>query len=534
MKPDFSAVDSIFAGWDKTTSPGCALAIVQDGTIIYKRGYGMANLDLGVPIRSEMIFDIGSTSKQFTAMSIVILARRGLLKLDDPIQKYLPEIPDYGDKITVQHMLNHTSGLRDYLGLMYMAGLPFWNDYQEKEVVELIASQNGLNFKPGSEYLYSNSGYFLLSEIVERVSGKNLRVFAEENLFSPLGMKHTHFHNNFKEIVPNRASAYSPLPEGGFEIDMGIFDVLGDGALYTSVEDLFIWDQNFYHNILDGGGQELIQQMETTAVLNDGKKIDYASGLRVSSYRGLKVVEHGGAWYGYRAALTRFPDQHFSVICLANLATMNPSSLAYRVADVLLVEKFTEAAPQAVEGTAGKGSAIPLESFTEWLGKFQSKEMIVEVSIQENSLMAETMGEKFKLQIMDGTHWKAVGIPNDISLTLEPQVEGAPRVLTLNIEKGYMVESLHQIPAYEPDLSALAQYCGSYHSSELNTTYHLEMKDGKLHLEAKNIPYQGLKPVRPDEFDGGIFSILFVRDNQVPSAFILDAGRIKGIRFERV
>jgi len=535
MTLDFSKVDTIFAQWDKTTSPGCSLAIIWDGEIIYKRGYGMANLELGVPIRPEMIFDIGSTSKQFTAMCTLMLARRGLLKLDDPIQKYLPEIPDYGDVITVQHMVNHTSGLRDYLSLMFMAGMPFENDYQEEEVVKLIAQQKALNFKPGSEYLYSNSGFFLLSEIVKRVSGKDLRDFAEENIFKPLGMKHTHFHNNFKEIVPNRASAYSPNPDGGFEIDMGIFDVLGDGAVYTNVEDLFFWDQNYYHNVLDGGGQELIKQMETTAVLNDGKEIDYAFGLRVSKYRGLRIVEHGGSWYGYRAALTRFPDQRFSIICLANLGTMNPSSLVLKVADVLLAEKFPEPAPQTAECTAGEQSAIPLESFQEWFGKYQSKDMNAEISLHANSLIMETMGEKFNLQVLDASHWATVGAPVHILLTLEPRVENAPRTITVTVENGYMVETLQQLPPFQISTSELAEFCGPYHSDELSITYNFYVDKDNLSFQAKNITPKSLKPTCQDEFDGGMFSINFKRNEQKQiDSFILDAGRIKGIYFKKI
>ncbi|UCH98781.1 MAG: serine hydrolase, partial [Candidatus Aminicenantes bacterium] len=190
-------VDKLFAQWDKKDSPGCALAIIKDGKIIYKRGYGMADLERDVPITSKSVFDIASTSKQFVAMSIVLLAEEGKLSLDDDIRQHIPGMPDYGNKITIRHLVHHTSGIRDYCDLMYLAGMPFENDYPEAQIIELIARQKELNFKPGDKHLYSNTGYFLLGEIVKRVSGKSLNEFTKEKIFKPLGMKITHFYDDF-------------------------------------------------------------------------------------------------------------------------------------------------------------------------------------------------------------------------------------------------------------------------------------------------------------------------------------------------
>jgi len=211
------AVDKLFSQWDKKDTPGCALAIVKDGKIIYKQGYGLANLELNVPITPQSVFYIGSVSKQFVTMCIAILDKQGKLSLDGDIRKYVPELPDYGPPITVRHLIYHTSGLRDYLTLLGIAGIDF-GTYHEDDVVELIAQQKELNFAPGKEYLYSNSGYFLLAVIVERASGKSLRKFAEQNIFKPLGMKNSHFHDDYRILIKNRASGYFPAEKGRYKI----------------------------------------------------------------------------------------------------------------------------------------------------------------------------------------------------------------------------------------------------------------------------------------------------------------------------
>jgi CubicO group peptidase (beta-lactamase class C family) len=298
-------VDSLFSEWDKPDSPGCAIAVVRDGAVIYSRGYGMADLDHAIPISAHSVFDIASTSKQFTAVCVALLARQGKLSLDDQIQKYLPEIRQYEQPITIRHLIHHTSGLRDYIALMELAGWRFENDYSDDELIGLITRQGELNFQPGDEYLYCNTGYLLLAEIIKRVSGVSLRAFADEAIFAPLGMKATHFHDDFGEIVTNRAVGYSPEDGGGYRIDMSLFDVVGDGGVYTTVEDLCLWDANFYHNVVGGCGQDLIEEITTPGRLNSGAALDYAFGLRVKPYRGLGSLSHSGRWVGYRSEMIR-------------------------------------------------------------------------------------------------------------------------------------------------------------------------------------------------------------------------------------
>ena len=339
-------VDAIFADLTKPGSPGCALAVARDGKTAYAKGYGLANIEENVPIMPQTVFDIGSTSKQFTAASILLLEEQGKLSVNDDVRKYIPELPDYGKKITILHLLNHTSGLRDYLTLFELAGVNIDNVTTDDDALNLIIRQKALNFDPGSEWLYSNTGFFLLSIIVKRAGGKSLREFAAENIFSPLQMSATTYRDDHTQLVPNRALAYDPKEKGGgFTLDVSYFEQTGDGAVHTSVADLLKWDENFYTAQI--GGKDFLAELQQPGKLNNGKDLNYAKGLTVDLYRGLRTVRHGGSWGGYRAELLRFPDQHFSVVCLCNLGTARPSRRANQVAEVFLSSKMAPAKPAA-------------------------------------------------------------------------------------------------------------------------------------------------------------------------------------------
>lgn len=330
-----AAVDEVFADYTKPGSPGCAVAVYRNGRISYAKGYGLANIEEDVPITPESVFDIGSTSKQFTAASILLLEKQGKLSVNDDIRKYIPELPDYGQKITILHLLNHTSGLRDYLTLMHLAGFNMDSVTTDEDALQLITRQKALNFAPGSEWLYSNTGFFLLSIIVKRVSGKTLHEFAAEHIFRPLGMTHTQYRDDHAALIPNRAMAYDPKEiADGYKLDVSYFEQTGDGAVHTSVEDLLKWDENFYSGQV--GGQDFLVELQERGKLNSGKVLDYAKGLFIADYRGLHSVSHGGAWGGYRAELLRFPEQHFSVACLCNRGDASPSRRARQVADIYL------------------------------------------------------------------------------------------------------------------------------------------------------------------------------------------------------
>ena len=397
-------LDKVFWRFNNST-PGVAVAVVKEGEIVYKRGFGMANLEYDIPITPGSIFHIASISKQFTTMSIVLLAQEGKLSLDDDIRKYIPEVPDFGETITIRHLAHHTSGLRDQWELLSLAGWRAQDLKTQEDVLDLVKRQKELNFRPGEEYLYCNTGFTLLAIIVHRVSGKSLREFADENIFQPLGMKNTHFHNDMGEIVKNRTSAYVPDDEAGFKISIPNFETYGATSLFTTVEDLALWEQNFFHKRV--GGEDAYKQMLTRGVLNSGKEIDYALGIFHGTYRGLKTLDHSGSDAGYRANFIMFPEQRLSIIILANVRNANPYQLTYQAADILLEEEFTEEKKPTPERPEKKEEPEPPELTTdqlsEYTGTYYSEELDVNCTIvlRDTSLMVER--RKFEPQELSPT-----------------------------------------------------------------------------------------------------------------------------------
>jgi CubicO group peptidase (beta-lactamase class C family) len=354
-----TTVDELFSPWDTMETPGAVLAIIKDGRIIYQRAYGMADLERNVPLSLQSVFDIASTSKQFVAISILLLREKGKLSLDDDIRMYLPEFLDYGQTITLRHLIHHTSGIRDYMDLMELAGMKHENSYHQSEIIALIARQESLNFEPGEEFDYSNSGYLLLAEIIERVSGRTLGEFTEQHIFKPLNMNASHFYDDFTRIVKNRALSYSRKETGGYASIQYIFDVVGDTGLLTTIEDLFLWDQNFYHNKLGEGGPKLIEQLLAPGQLQEGEKLHYAFGLELDEYRGLRVIKHDGSAAGYESEMLRFPDQRFTVIVLSNQAGFSSTKLAEQVADLYLADDYTAGPEPTKTESEDQRTALP-------------------------------------------------------------------------------------------------------------------------------------------------------------------------------
>ena len=381
---DRAGIDRVFADLSDTTVPGCALGIVRDGELVYGRGYGMANLELGVPITIHSVFRTGSVSKQFTAAVVAIATMDGHLELDDPLQTWIPELPDYGEPLTVRHALHHTSGLRDYLTLMRLRGLRGDDYYTGEELVEVQARQQELNFPPGSEYLYSNSGYFLLTEVVSRATGKPFREYAEEVLFGPLGMTHSHFHDDHTHVVPGRADGYAPLRQGGFRLSMTTLDMIGDGGVYASIEDMVRWINALQDDALRPG---LNAVLETRGVLTSGESIPYALGQRHGEYRGLATIGHGGSFVGFRADVLRFPLEGVGIVTLCNRSDGNPSARARAVADVLLADRLGPRPAEASSGSAGSAEGVEASSIGDaspYLGRYYSPELDVEYHFEES------------------------------------------------------------------------------------------------------------------------------------------------------
>jgi CubicO group peptidase (beta-lactamase class C family) len=510
-------VDKLLEPWTKPGSPGCALAVVKDGKIIYKNGYGEANLEHGAAITPGTVFYIGSVSKQFVAFSVALLEAQGKLSFDDSIRKYVPELPGYCDAVTIRHLIHHTGGIRGYLGLLWLAGLDEDFYHSEEEVIKhLLVRQKSLNFKPGEKYQYSNSGYLLLAEIVHRVSGMSFREFALKNILEPLGMKNSHFHDDFYEIVKNRAMSYLRHPKRKNEYTAFIsrFDLVGSGGLYTTVEDLFLWDQNFYHGSV--GGKEVIETVLTRGKLNDNSEQDYAFGLVHGQYKGLKTVSHTGGLGGYRAMILRFPEQRFSVICLSNFGGFNVGRICYQVTDIYLKDHLkTPTSPKTKKKKIrfAKLSRKHLENKTgAYLNPENRRILKVSVSAEEKRLTLQTASKKYILAPVSKTKFKILELNEDIFLVFSRENKKSPFTIQLFI--GDRLDDTYKpVQLVSPSPEELGQYRGEFFSPELNVTYTFIIKEGKLWLEFRNAPDSPLNPTIKDEFINEGLVIQFSRDS---------------------
>lgn len=543
-------IDEIFADLDSVMSPGCAVGVIQNQQLVYSRGYGMASLEHRVPIDENTVFYTGSVSKQFTAAAVAMAAREGHLSLDDDIRKWFPELPDYGEPITVRHLVHHTSGVRDYLGLMALAGIPFENVTPAERVIELIARQHALNFSPGEEYLYSNSGYFLLAHLVGRATNGSLRRYADEKFFEPLGMRHTHFHDNRREVVENRALAYAPGPDG-FIVDWSpAFEQVGSGGLLSTIEDLVEWDRSYYDGRLGAGFWASLEQRGT---LDDGEPLDYAFGLMLNEYKGHRRMEHGGAMFGYRAHLARYPEQELGVAILCNLATANPGARAARVADLFLPPgDEAEAAVNANElgdgndnDTARGDEEEPVDlsrqQLDAWVGDYAGDAgASLQVAREDDRLVVTIRGpatQTLRLIALSESVFRDVDPPAEMSADpIEFRFGDTNGETSLDIRvSGNVVARLARVAAPATEITELDVWAGSYRSDELAAVARIVRDDDRLTYQIGAAAPIDLLVRRDGSFSmaagGGQRESM---SNGKVATFVLNAGRVRGLRFERV
>jgi CubicO group peptidase (beta-lactamase class C family) len=512
-------VDQLFAMFDKPGSPGCSVGIIRAGDFVYKKSFGYASLELAVPLRPSSVFYMGSVSKQFTAASIVLAAEQGHLTLDDDVRKYLPELPNYGYRITLRQMLHQTSGFRDFLDLVFISGRNAADLASPAEILKLIARQKGLNNVPGDEWVYSNSNYFLLGEVVHRATGKSLADFAAENIFRPLGMSHTLFYDDNTLVVPNRVAAYDPGQEGNFLVDWSTsYDIVGGGGLMSGVDDLLFWDRNFYANKLGKGTLPI--ELQSHGALNNGNQIDYALGLSLGDYRGLPIVEHSGELFGYHSSFLRFPHQKFSVIVLCNLATAEPEALTRKIADLYLASDFEPkkalTAPSDLPDPAGlAGTYLDPRSKTIYTFVADHSNLIAWGSV---------------LQRIDAKRFYDLG--GNI-ITFE-NVNGTMRCsLVIPGEVYFSGDKLKSISLSEAELT---RFTGKFYSDELDVTYTLSAENGRLAVKESDKPPVNFDPAASNEFYSSDFRTLVFQPDADgrTSGFSVFTQAARGIRFKRM
>jgi CubicO group peptidase (beta-lactamase class C family) len=391
-------VDSIFAPFSRPGVPGCAVGVVQRSVLTFSRGYGNADLRRKIPNTTTGAFYLASLSKQFTAMSVVLLAQDGKLRLDDDVRRWVPEVPNLGH-ITILDLLHHTSGLRDYYTLLGISGWRANELFTEQKLLDLISRQKALNFKPGSEFLYNNTGYALLAVVVRRASGQSLRDFAAARIFKPLGMTRTQFRDDHSSVIDGEAIGYSQQA-GGYAVSIPQLDVVGDGGVFSTVEDFARWDANLDSGVV--GGAAGVAMLQSPGKLDDGRSTGYALGLNIGSFNGSRLVSHSGSYGGYQSTYLRFPDDHLSVITLCNVATSS-ASLAEQVANLYMPQTYgmgdggpgslaslfgTPSAPRATSPESLEIRDIQEPDEQIWLeGRYYSDELDMEVTLRSRNAM---------------------------------------------------------------------------------------------------------------------------------------------------
>lgn len=527
-------IDSLFTTTDNKNTPGYAVGIVRNDSLIYAKGYGMANLEYGVAITPETIFHMASVSKQFTAFSILLLAKQGKLSLDDDIRKYLPWFPDMKEKITVRNLLNHTSGIRDQWQLLAISGTRLDDVITQEHIVKILGKQQALNFKPGERYSYSNSGFTMLAEIVKSVSGQTLRQFSDSAIFKPLGMNSTHFHDDYTEIVKDRSYSYDRVDSAHFANAVLSYSNAGATSLFTNISDMSRWIMNFYNHKV--GDQKDIDRLVTKGRLNNGKEIDYALGIGVDTYKGWRQFSHNGGDAGYRTNVTVFPDMKLGIAIFSNLGDANPWDKENAVADLFV----SDTAKGKVETEPDKrdSSMAMLKDvvrFRNYAGDYISEDGVqFTYKIENQKMYWKPYGQTYLL---------VKGARDTFFMVVDTTVKfvfGTANGKTTVTQ--YWPDNKRVLAKYVNDTTQsgkeLQAYAGTYYCPELDCKYGIAVKDHRLVLTNNKYNDAKLTLAGPDQLlcDYWWMNNLMVTRNHKKevTGFEVNSGRIMHLKFTKI
>lgn len=522
-------VDALLSNWNAQNTPGAAIGVIYGSQLIHARGYGLADLEHQIPITTNTVFYLGSMGKQFTAFSILLLEESGRLKLEDDIRKYLVDFPDYGDTITIANLLYHTSGIRDYSSLWDLQGEDYFDMATAQETYQLIKSQSALNSRPGEKKVYCNSGYFLLSLIVEKVTGESFKDYVEHNIFKPLRMSNSIVLDDNRDLILNRAFGYYKTDQG-FSNAIRRFQLVGSGGVYSTIEDLFKWDQNFYNNKLGLGTNILIDKMYKEGLLNNGDGSGEAGGLVRGVYKGLNTISHGGSHGGFKTELLRFPEHNFSVIVLANRSDASGTGESREIADLYLKEEFRTEPELDSKIKYLETSRIEVNKFVGNYLNLQSGTHR-KIVLKEESLYyyrRETSQEK--LGPISESEFRMVDRGNPITIKFEEE-----DTLTMTYFSGdRLVSTMHKIEPLEYSTEELMQFEGQYKCADIDRTYDLRLEGEELQLSLKGEVVSVIKPITRDILSAGSFgTFFFERNDLVIEGFTLNSARVRGLEFLR-
>ena len=526
--PQTARVDSLFAEHSRGLTPGLAVAVVRDGKVVLTKGYGYANLEHRVPITPATVFDVASVSKQFAGLAVAMLVGEGRVKLTDDIRKYIPELGDVGHTVTIDHLLHHTSGYRDWPGTLSLAGWRYDDIISFDQIRTFAYNQRTLNFVPGAEYTYSNTGYNLLAEMVARVSGKSFRQFTDERLFRPLGMTSSHFHDDHQQVVPNRAYGYARRPDATYSSVTNNLTALGSSSLFSTVEDLAKWVINFDDPKV--GGAAAMTMTRTRGTLNDGSTIPYAFGVSHGEYRGQPTVSHSGGWASFSTFVLHFPQQRFGVIVLANTG-IPTGRAAFNVTDIFLGDKLAPATPAATNGLATAATVdVSGALLDRYAGRYRlGPGWYVRVRRDGSVLKTQATREaEFPMSARSDTSFWVESY--NAPMTFQA-VAGQPVRLTY---RGRTLPKLEETAVLSP--TQLREFVGEYESEELKTVYRVELADTALVMKHRRHGTIRLTQAWRDDFSGSTGftrSVEFQRDQsgRVVGFSVLIDERSRDVRF---
>ena len=524
-------VDKIFAEWNSTHSPGGVVGVVREGKLVFSKAYGMASLEYDVTNTTNTIFNIASVSKQITAFSMVLLEQQGKLSLDDEIQKYLPEVPDFGEKITIRHLLHHTSGLRNFQNMLAMAGWREGESMTNEDLLRFLSRQKELNFKPGDEYLYCNTGFNICTAIVERLTEQSFQDWTRANIFEPLGMLHSGYREDMELVHKNTATSYDGSLKEGFRQPLKYWTYMGNGNVYTTIDDLSKWLNNFRDPKV--GGRESIEKLVTPGVLNDGKKLTYGLGIGVGQYRGLDRYSHGGSVGGYRSNMVYFPKQEVGIIVLSNFSSAGVGGKVTAMVNILLEDAFTEEAarPASPQVISRKKTTLDPQVFEPYLGNYFVDGVIAELTRQKDQMFIYAEGQMptpVPLSPSSETTFFAEGI--DLAIRIVKPKDNNPRRIQIQFQGdrhgGYQLAK--QVPK---DL------LGEYYSPELDTRYIIVEDGSGLVVQHQRHADFELFPVSEDRLFGTAYVFADVQVVRKATGEItglkVSNGRVRNMWFEK-
>lgn len=468
-------IDSVFSDYNSLNKPGVAIALVQNGQVIFKKGYGMANIQEGKKITTSTVFEMGSVSKQFTGFAISSLIEQGKISMNDDIRMYIPEFPDFGYIITINNLVHMTSGLREWVHTLECAGRDTKENIHFQDVLTMLYNQKELNFIPGTKYIYSNTNYNVLAELVQRVTKMSFRKWTDLNTFKPLNMNNSLIYDDSTEAITNKALGYYHS-NNEYQSDLDNSTVFGSTSVYTTIDDFSKWSINFNRSILENDA--IINRMLEQGLLNNGKEIEYAFGVGLGKYKGINRITHLGYWSSFWSYSGYFPDQDFSLIIFSNDASFKTWPTACKVVDYYLKEFLDNAPNSIIENKEIELSSKQLKPFEGWYWD-ESSWTAIRTYIKNDSLrIAQGGGIEQTLIPIDS---------NDFRILNEDKIvkfknEGQNKILEIIYSEGYITDYKYY-DFIEYSNKELKKFVGTYHSEELNVNYEVEFKDGKLSLK---------------------------------------------------